>query len=81
MSVCHYCRRAFDPTGYNVQFFCSPECRQAHFNAERGAVRAASRESLVCQHCGGAVAAQRSSRRYCSGRCRAAAFRAKRSRE
>jgi hypothetical protein len=77
MSVCHHCRRAFAPTGYNIQFFCSPECRRGHFNAERSAVRAWGRADLVCQHCGGPVAAARSSKRFCSGRCRVAAFRAK----
>jgi endogenous inhibitor of DNA gyrase (YacG/DUF329 family) len=76
-NMCHQCRREFRRAGYNAHFFCSPECRQAFYNAVRGEHRAESRAGLVCQHCGGPVAAQRSSRRFCSGRCRVAAFRAK----
>jgi hypothetical protein len=80
LNTCHQCRRDFAPTRYK-QFFCSPECRGGFYNALRGEDRAASRQSLVCRHCGGAVAAQRASRRYCSGRCRVAAFRGKQRRD
>jgi hypothetical protein len=46
--------------------------------AKRSAQRRQARENTACQHCGTPIAAERSDRRYCSGRCRVAGFRARR---
>jgi hypothetical protein len=55
----------------------APLKRWAAFNAKRKTEAAEARGKLVCQFelCGRPLEAQRSTRRYCSDRCRRSAYR------
>jgi hypothetical protein len=82
---CRCCGREFFNTGLVTGACCSDHCMAKRYrasvttrNAARSAERREARAQLVCRHCGKPLDAQRSSRRYCSGRCRIAALRARR---
>ena len=58
---------------------CSYECHRARHNEQRRENRLRSLRELdqVCEHCGEAFEIKRRGMRFCSGRCRVAAHRAK----
>ena len=62
--------------------FCSDKCIIAHKNeshiARVSSERRRACEGRACEHCGLPIAAERSSKCYCSNRCRIAALRARR---
>src|SRR5215471_3561254 len=53
--------------------------RRALAQRNRRALERASKLAQVCAYCGGGLAAERRTRKYCSGACRIAALRASRS--
>jgi hypothetical protein len=76
---CIHCHRWFE--GKKNIGYCSDWCRAAALAARRAAwiehrsaARAAARQEY-CYHCGKAMLAVRSTKRFCSARCRAAAAR------
>jgi len=82
---CRHCGRKFFNTfrdGGSLDSFCSDKCIIAHKNeshiARVSSERRRAREGRACEHCGSPIAAERSSKRYCSNRCRIAALRARR---
>lgn len=82
---CKQCGRRFVHTeqGPGQLKRCSDACIEASKLARRGAwvkrrtaQRSERRDGKRCEHCGEAFVAKRATRRYCSDRCRVAAFRA-----
>jgi hypothetical protein len=72
------CRRFF--AGYRDRgIYCSDHCRKrdrhAYLAAYRKGTRAAARAGRNCAHCGAALACQRSTRKFCSAKCRVCAAR------
>jgi endogenous inhibitor of DNA gyrase (YacG/DUF329 family) len=53
---------------------CGTRC--AKYATTQGAARAAARSGRRCERCGEPIEAERSAKRFCSVRCRVAAFRA-----
>ena len=75
-----------DAAGHRHSTYCSDRCmslahapRRAAWLAEfvkaRSQQRAEARADLTCQACGKPLKAERSTRKFCSGRCRVAAHR------
>lgn len=91
--TCRGCGATFVAVRHNQSarpgYFCSNACVdratkritarvQAAVVRRRSEKRREARADLKCQHCGTALAAERGSKRYCSGTCRVAALRARR---
>lgn len=83
---CRGCGRAFFSVRHAYSAYCSDVCASkarhaqlAHSNAirvkARSEARAAARADRTCAQCGAPLIAARSTLRYCSARCRAAAHR------
>jgi predicted nucleic acid-binding Zn ribbon protein len=74
------CARCEDWTIGNGTTFCSAECRRA-FRAQqarqRRAATARTMKPVICVVCGGPAPNARSSRRYCSNRCRQQDYRSR----
>lgn len=70
-------------TGKKSSSFCSDACltkwrkrKRAEQRKEEAATRAEARSGRVCEQCGEPIEAARSTKRYCSIKCRVAAHRA-----
>ncbi len=78
---CRQCGWRFWRHDRSSGVFCSDHCaalaRRAKYAATQGAARAAARVGRKCENetCGKPLKAARSTMRYCSVRCRVAAFR------
>lgn len=63
--------------------YCSPKCQklaereQVQASNRRIAIRRRVRRSRVCERCGEPMDSERSTKRFCSARCRVAAYRGK----
>jgi hypothetical protein len=80
---CRHCKREFfHRFRARPGAFCSDRCIAAHKNATHIAqlsqARRAARADRVCEQCDAPLDAARSSKRYCSNRCRTAALRRRR---
>jgi endogenous inhibitor of DNA gyrase (YacG/DUF329 family) len=77
---CRQCGRKFWRNCRSNGFYCSDRCaaiaRRAKYATTQGAARAAARSGRRCERCGEPIEAERSTKRFCSVRCRVAAFRA-----
>jgi endogenous inhibitor of DNA gyrase (YacG/DUF329 family) len=77
---CRQCGRKFWRNYRSSGFYCSDRCaaiaRRAKYAAAQGAARAAARRGRRCEGCGEPIEAARSTKRFCSTRCRVAAHRA-----
>jgi hypothetical protein len=84
---CAHCAGQFTPQQRRSARYCAPACqleaRRLRRAVQRQQVRRAYERRLNrrfrCLICGDCAAAQRTSRRFCSGRCRMVAFRQRRS--
>lgn len=86
LHTCKHCRRKY--FSWNDGGYCSNRCfnqgapsriaARAHQVEQRSAERLEARAGLSCQQCGVLLKAQRSTARYCSGKCRVAALRKRR---
>jgi hypothetical protein len=79
---CKRCGKPIDAAFYynRVGIYCSYDCatsgRRDRYAATQGAARAAARAGRRCERCGAPIRAKRSTKRFCSTKCRIAAFRA-----
>jgi predicted nucleic acid-binding Zn ribbon protein len=84
--TCPYCGRRFFGVYRSTDRLCSDHCVEAVHNQARAArsqrqsqataqARAAARAGRTCQTCGEPIEARRSTMRFCSTRCRVAAYR------
>jgi hypothetical protein len=79
---CTRCGEPIDVKFYysRVGIYCSYDCatsgRRDRYARTQGAARAMARSGRCCERCGAPIDARRSTKRYCSTRCRVAAFRA-----
>lgn len=76
---CDDCGRAFMSRGgpWSAPYFCSEECQRNSRNLRRNAKRREGRElreQITCE-CGNSFTPDRSTRRYCSDKCRQKAYR------
>ncbi len=80
---CPCCKREYVVFNHAGRFrgCCSERCERRRKNAGRVRAlserRAEARAGRLCNHCGGPIDAARSTKRFCSPRCRVAAFRAR----
>jgi hypothetical protein len=86
LKSCSRCRRKFYRVGRHAGNFCSDHCateaakpalkrKIARQTAARSKKREAARAGRSCSTCGTPMTAQRATKRYCSERCRVAAYR------
>ena len=77
---CRQCGRKYWRNYRSGGVYCSDRCaalaRRAKYATTQGAARAAARAGRKCEGCGEPLRAARSTKRFCSVRCRVAAFRA-----
>jgi hypothetical protein len=77
LRTCRHCRCTF--LGQPNTAYCTEVCVQqaanARQNEQRGTARQKAREGRHCLGCHEPLTAQRSTKRYCSARCRVAAHR------
>jgi RNA polymerase-binding transcription factor DksA len=62
--------------GIYCTYFCAASGRRDRYARTQGAARAAARAGRKCERCGKPIKAARSTKRFCSTKCRVAAFRA-----
>ncbi|GAB6987922.1 hypothetical protein JCM10369A_44520 [Nocardioides pyridinolyticus] len=75
LSLCRSCERRLNPKPRKNYRTGRYECRPV--NRTRPGRKSRARTNAMCRHCTGSFAAKRSDARYCSGRCREAARRAR----
>jgi hypothetical protein len=81
--TCRHCGREFLRVRHGSPHYCSDRCvRGAHHvrvtaqSLTTSEARAAARANRICERCGTPLVSQRSTRRFCSIRCRVANHRA-----
>ena len=77
---CRICEHRWYTIDKTHRSYCSDECRRVQDARRNRTARAREKRPLPiieCEHCGQPVDAERSTRRFCSSRCRVAAHRAK----
>jgi endogenous inhibitor of DNA gyrase (YacG/DUF329 family) len=76
---CHLCGKTYWQHDHSRGFYCSDHCanlaRRARYAIVQGAIRAMARAGRECRRCGKPLKAKRSTKRYCSTKCRIAAHR------
>jgi hypothetical protein len=66
--LCERCGEHLPDHATVSQRWCSTACREAHYRAEREAVKAA--QAGACRGCGASLAGKRAGAEWCSRTCR-----------